>query len=502
MSSPFSHYFNTNYVPSDHEIVTIRELISRGKMIMDDVKRRKEELQHEWRELKKSWEVQKREVEGHKALLSPIKRIPRDILSSIFLAAVEGRPDRPQRISARHPAVVISHVCQYWRNFAISTKLLWCNLYIEVPLCQSLRLHKLRWSAKVTKLVDMVQVWISRSDDCHLSVSLTDGITPGCGHYIEQSFSQGSEFDQLVDTLVASSSRWKSLKLNIFIPRTQLPSFPTIRLLTLPPQTTPILTELLLYCDVEESQDINLISQTLIAGSSILSTPTLRSLTIGPRTLFDIVRTPVVWSNLEHLDFGGYPSRSPHRFEVQAALTVLAECSNLVTCNLTLDDTTLPVAVVRRPIELPKLRKLVFLPYESHLPRGFAQSLILPSLRELEVKTGYSECTPRTHHESGLFEFCDRFGSTLERVTFCYLALTQQALLHCLKCLPNVTSLGLVSIGRLTPQVDVLPLCPKIRAFRFQAFQRDLAEEALLDFVAARRRGDRVMMASGFEGEA
>ncbi|KAJ2915552.1 hypothetical protein MD484_g4883, partial [Candolleomyces efflorescens] len=515
MSSPFTHHFNTNYVLSDNEVVTIRGLISQGKMIMDDIQQRKGAPERELRELENRWKAQKREVEGHKALLSPIKRIPVDILSSIFLAALEGYHGLPQKISAHHSAIVISHVCRSWRNLAISTKLLWCNLLIDIPPCVPFTFPNRRWAAKVAKLVELAQVWISRSDDCHLSVDLTDRTAHGrSGRDIEKLFSKGTDLDKLVDTLVASSSRWKSLKLKTVIPQTELLRHPTIRLLTLPPQSTPKLTEVELFCGAMGHQLNSPVSQTTMAGPSILGSPTLRSLVIAARPLFDdIMRIPAIWSNLEHLSFGRHLVESSHRFDVLGILSLFKECPNLVTCQLILEDAVAQMPTMSEaPISLPRLKKLVFVLENSDLPKGFAQHLILPSLRQLDVLyDGDSRgVTPRGHHESGLFEFLDRFGGTLDDVAFCYLALTQPALLHCLKCLPNIISLGLfsprdalhmmgdpaaASLGnvdlflQLTPQVDVLPLCPKMQVLQFNPCRDEvLAEEAFLDFVAARRR--------------
>jgi hypothetical protein len=519
MLSPFAHQLNTNYVPSDNEIVAIRSLVRKGEATLNDIERRTEELEQELIELRERWEAQKREVDEHKALLSPIKRIPVDILTSIFLAVLENH-GRRQIISADHSAVVISHVCQHWRTVSLSTKLLWCNLIIDIPSYHGL--PNPRWNAKVAKLVEMTQVWISRSDNCHLRIEIMD-LSGGIRRDVDALFSEGTDFHKLVDVLLSSSSRWKDLDLKLHIPQTQLPYFPAMRLLAPHPQPTPVLTKVTLSCD-EQRQEDNSLSQRLITGPNILSTPTLRSLEIGPKTLaHDIMRTPVVWSNLEHLDFSGYPAESSLDFDAVQALTLFKECTNLITCFFTLQQNAFIPTNHGPPIILPRLRELAFLPYESHLPQGFAHSLVLPSLRKLEVLTGYGECTPREHHESGLFEFCERFGSTLQDVTFCYRVLTQSALRRCLQCLPNVTSLGLVSINRitlvgvsaclnrdtilqLTPQANVegtpiirSPLCPKIEAFQFGANRGELAEDALVEFIEARRRevSDRPLAGGG-----
>ncbi|KAJ2935833.1 hypothetical protein H1R20_g1261, partial [Candolleomyces eurysporus] len=295
----------------------------------------------------------------------------------------------------------------------------------------------------------------------------------------------------------------------------QLPNFPTARLLTVPPQSTPALTTVKLHCNITEFQQENPLNEHMVSRTNIFNVPTLRSLSIGARVMFhDLTRMPVVWSNLEHLVFDGYPTESPHSFDGAQALALFKECPNLVTCRLALQrDITIPIGLA--PVPLQKLRELAFTPHTSHLPKGFARLLILPSLRKLEVITGYGECTPREYQESGLSEFFERFRPTLKDVTFCYKSMTQTGLQDCLRYLPNVTSLGLVSSDRVTiatnagaanlnndlfkhlsPEFDErgspvtqLPPCPRIEVFRVGAPRGEVAEEALIDFIDARQRG-------------
>ncbi|RXW17546.1 hypothetical protein EST38_g8306 [Candolleomyces aberdarensis] len=123
MDSPFTHHFNTNYVPSDNEIPAIRDAIYKGKEVLNDIdqktheiERRMEELRQELQALAECREAQKREVDELMALLSPIKRIDDDILTSIFLSVLDVVNRDHLNISKKHPAVVISHVCQRCAN--------------------------------------------------------------------------------------------------------------------------------------------------------------------------------------------------------------------------------------------------------------------------------------------------------------------------------------------------------------------------------------------------
>ncbi|RXW17543.1 hypothetical protein EST38_g8305 [Candolleomyces aberdarensis] len=281
-----------------------------------------------------------------------------------------------------------------------------------------------------------------------------------------------------------------------------------MRLVAVPPQPTPALTNAKLYFSVDEYEQESAPSKHLVSAPNILSASTLRSLEIGGQILtHDIMDLPVAWANLERLVFNGYHGDSLS-FDAVQSLRLLKACPNLVTCELFLEgDAAIPTDCA--PILLPKLRELLLLPDKYHIPPNFAASFLLPSLRKLEVPTGYGQLISRDHKASGLFELLERFGSTLQDVTFCYKPLTQSALNHCLRQLPNVTSLGLYSnhrnefttslnndiLGHLSPKFDQagttitqLPLCPNIEVFRFRACSGELDEEAFVDFIEARRR--------------
>ncbi|RXW19947.1 hypothetical protein EST38_g5913 [Candolleomyces aberdarensis] len=481
MDSPFACYFNTNYVPSDEQVPAIREVIRTGEEALNDIDKKIHDLmegrmeEHKLEELQALAELregQERAVERHKALLSPIKTVNDDILTSIFLIVLEQRVSETESgdpysltISARHPAVIVSHVCRRWRDTALSTKLLWRHLHVWIPIYPSwIRDHD-TWRAKVTKLVGMTREWISRSDTCHLGVEIREWNSMLFKKENSSLIAECVEFRELVDVLCSSSPRWKDLDLEIDLPQARFPDFPTMRLLA-PPQSTSILTNARIY----------------------------------------------FWSTLEHLIFHGYPTESGHRFDALQASNLFENCPNLVTCYLALQkDDTVTVASSRAPISLPRLRELSLLPHQIHLPQGFASSLILPSLRKLMVLS-HGWGSPRNQESSGLVEFFERFGSTLEDVTFCYAPLTASALHYCLQHLPNVVSLELVRrsasltgepaarldshiLMDLSPTFDGtgtriarLPLCPNIEEFKFDTGGDRLAGRDLVDFIEARRR--------------
>ncbi|KDQ62011.1 hypothetical protein JAAARDRAFT_107428, partial [Jaapia argillacea MUCL 33604] len=61
------------------------------------------------------------------SLLAPIRRLPPEIISKIFVHTVG--PDFINPLKYQLP-VLLTHVCSYWRQIALSTSTLWASLLI------------------------------------------------------------------------------------------------------------------------------------------------------------------------------------------------------------------------------------------------------------------------------------------------------------------------------------------------------------------------------------
>ncbi|KAH7869706.1 uncharacterized protein C8R40DRAFT_720048 [Lentinula edodes] len=84
------------------------------------------------------------EILRYRSILSGIRRLPPEILSEIFVHCMRPIPTTKHRIgrfktypnpSPRNALYALSQVCRKWRNVALSTPALWCNLTIahETP---------------------------------------------------------------------------------------------------------------------------------------------------------------------------------------------------------------------------------------------------------------------------------------------------------------------------------------------------------------------------------
>ena len=91
-------------------------------------------------------------------LLSPIRRLPPELLGEIFCYCLPHDYDK----NGAHKAVMLpSHVCSHWRDVALSTPTLWTNIVLRVTN-----------PGTVESRVALVTSWFSRSGGSPLSFTL------------------------------------------------------------------------------------------------------------------------------------------------------------------------------------------------------------------------------------------------------------------------------------------------------------------------------------------
>lgn len=92
----------------------------------------------------------------------PIQRLPPELLAEIFLCS--SMPNRSlSKISQRYRVMVPSHVCQKWRDIAVSTPILWSFVLFSVRIASE---------AHIELEIDCARAWLSRAKQCALSVAI------------------------------------------------------------------------------------------------------------------------------------------------------------------------------------------------------------------------------------------------------------------------------------------------------------------------------------------
>ncbi|KAJ6583933.1 hypothetical protein DFH09DRAFT_1308650 [Mycena vulgaris] len=114
LASPLRDKLGTNYSPLDSEICQIKQLLIHPAA---EIERLDGELIARLRDRRLQLSAY---VDAHNALISPIRRLPSDIIGEIFIACLP--TDRYAVISAHEAPLLLSRVCHAWRTISMSTR--------------------------------------------------------------------------------------------------------------------------------------------------------------------------------------------------------------------------------------------------------------------------------------------------------------------------------------------------------------------------------------------
>ncbi|KAJ7726394.1 hypothetical protein B0H16DRAFT_1592794 [Mycena metata] len=173
MTSPLISRLGTNYCPTDEEVPQIWELLvnpsSRLKQLDDKIAG----LQKALDKLVEERASLGAFVEAHKALLSPIRRLPPDVIQEIFAACLPTH--RNCVMSASEAPVLLGRICSSWRAISLTTTRLWTRLHVVWPP-RPIDLTTLI-DAKIAQRVAVLETWLGRSGQLPLSISV-QGYSP------------------------------------------------------------------------------------------------------------------------------------------------------------------------------------------------------------------------------------------------------------------------------------------------------------------------------------
>ncbi|RXW20240.1 hypothetical protein EST38_g5615 [Candolleomyces aberdarensis] len=270
MDSPFSEYLDSGYSPSDAEIPLIKAFIQQKLDVICSIDKEIKDIEDSLATLKARRKSNKIFIRKHQALIAPIKLLPPDILSTIFLACLPVIESTEAAMTPNHPTVMISHVCRQWRQLAFDTPLLWSRIQLVLPSvnCEPYfpneadhanRETAALFDSVVQRLFDATTIWLSRSKGCPLSILMEASEGAGGGFItpqlkiLEGSILMGS--GKLVSLLLSESKRWEQVRFKLGIignnPKSQLS-----RLLFLNPQDVPILRKASVVINLLEDLEV------------------------------------------------------------------------------------------------------------------------------------------------------------------------------------------------------------------------------------------------------
>ncbi|KAF7355525.1 hypothetical protein MSAN_01469500 [Mycena sanguinolenta] len=304
-------------------------------------------------------------IDAHRALISPIRRIPRDILLAIFFACLPSEHNAV--IDPAEAPLVLGRICRYWRDITYSTPMLWSSLhipalsYLDAP-------PKLLWGLQRT-----VGAWLGRSGTCPLSISLFDRVNQFTPNDLEN--------HSLVLQLLPVAGRLRHLTL--------IGDFPLIRpFFRLDPEGL-----LLKSIRIELASNSKIASNISLEDASdlanVLQLPTLEDVTLCMRSPIDPRSLPVKWCQLTRLRLECYSIMGAQTgaLDLGGAFDVLRSCPNLTNCTIRVtkglqDHDSTPTDM--SPIVLPHMHTLVFSGWIVYL-QEWIPYLVVPNLRVLRV---------------------------------------------------------------------------------------------------------------------
>ncbi|ESK83795.1 hypothetical protein Moror_13550 [Moniliophthora roreri MCA 2997] len=159
--SPFANKHGTNYAPSPKEILQIRDILAESDTELQIIEEEIARL-HDHRVKLKSF------IDKHHSLLSPIRRVPADILREIFIRCIP--EDYIPTSDLQEAPLLLTGICQLWREIVISTPQLWnrIHIFLSSPLHPPVTDY-------FRKLIDErakgICLWLNRSGMMHLALS-------------------------------------------------------------------------------------------------------------------------------------------------------------------------------------------------------------------------------------------------------------------------------------------------------------------------------------------
>ncbi|KAJ7502540.1 hypothetical protein B0H11DRAFT_1989032 [Mycena galericulata] len=203
--SPFAQKLGTNYCPTDEELIEIQALIVEPALRVRRLGEEIAELQKTIDKLAQERDELEVYVDAHRALISPFRRLPLDIIQTIFVACMPTH--RNCVMSATEPPVLLGRICSAWRTISLSTPRLWASLHIVEPTAPRGLTPSVLLEEKLVQRLETTRTWLGRSGQCPLSISLE-----GAGN---RSISEGSDSSTsptptqlFLRALLPFASRW------------------------------------------------------------------------------------------------------------------------------------------------------------------------------------------------------------------------------------------------------------------------------------------------------
>ncbi|KAJ3828651.1 hypothetical protein EV361DRAFT_387764 [Lentinula raphanica] len=469
--SPFVGLMGTNYAPSADQLNNIKTLLVKPYA---ELERLEMEIARALCEKEKINNF----VEAHRALMSPIRQIPDEVLGEIFVHCLP--TDRNAIRSLDEAPLILTTICRDWRRVALNTHRLWSSLHIFLPPDLS---HQ-----AMSRRMTGVRMWLGRSGTLPLSISLHTRSRPVHSPF-KSATSPPPEFfinnaKLLIGTIASFCDRFGDLFLSLpplylkMFDELSGSSFPVLQHFRVRDADVHNGTPSLWGYE-EENDDVWF--APLLARTAVLKSLRVSDIHFPAGGYLDL---PINWGNLTNLNLQSSANQGLYTSD---ALTMIQRSPNLqhlhICFLLSLDHHPNSTPIGR--IVLPHLRTMRFHfspsrvsfeendTFRSQVSSIFG-SLSTPSLKLLSLSgwNGDRSINMKSIHDESEIPFHQL--ETLELA----LEMTPKELTECLSSMPELISFHFKDmrvppsfsdhhLSALTPSHDnPTPLCPKLTAIR------------------------------------
>ncbi|KAJ7157176.1 hypothetical protein C8R46DRAFT_1113693 [Mycena filopes] len=323
-SSPFASKLGTNYCPRDEEVTQIRALLVEPLSRLQGLDSQIADLQKAMDKLAAERDTVGAFVAAHKALISPVRRLPLDIIQEIFVACLPTH--RNCVMSAREAPVLLGRICGSWRAISITTPRLWSRLHIVEPE-PTMHMTQSGWGGypvvvqdgvsepdtifeeKLRQRLETTKTWLGRSGQCPLSISFQTSQYP---YAVDNDpLATTRRFIQLI---VPFAPRWSHVTLSTSSTR--------LELLDIAENDLPLLQTV----EISEWSD-TAFGTVQHSRYALLNAPNLLDFTFTGGHVMSVQDLPVRrWTDLSRLSIG-------HPLTCGAAMELLARCQQVRVCS-------------------------------------------------------------------------------------------------------------------------------------------------------------------------
>ncbi|ESK88761.1 hypothetical protein Moror_17149 [Moniliophthora roreri MCA 2997] len=213
MESPFTSKFGTNFAPSPKEILDIQKILlepAKELHVLD------EQIAH----LQTRRDKLKSFIDNHRALLSPIRRVPSDILREIFVQCLP--EDRLPTHNIHQAPLLLTGICRSWREVAITTPRLWNRIHIWLRYPRSPPITEF-FHSLMKASAEGLDLWLERSGTMPLTLSLHASTPSSLSSRDPWNFNTNGGRVKDIEMLYINfarhllpyAARWKSLSITI-----------------------------------------------------------------------------------------------------------------------------------------------------------------------------------------------------------------------------------------------------------------------------------------------